>query len=281
METAGIRLIAIDCDGTLFSRHGTLSKYSAGVLREMREKNIKAVICSGRPFYSISRAIDRDLFDYAVCVNGHSVVRNDGTVLFQARFFSKDETKRITALVEKHRVMLAASYDDTFHYFCSKRRHFIIRSVQLLKNVARFILRRNLWHDDLISDYEKLCDHDMEKFCFSGTRKELEKIRDVLKDAYYCTFVGPFWLEIMPPGINKGTGLEKAMADAGAEPAECAAIGDGENDLPMFSAVGIPVAMANASESVKAEACMITEYNYDRDGAARWISDHVLNNSPD
>lgn len=51
----------------------------------------------------------------------------------------------------------------------------------------------------------------------------------------------------------------------GVGPDEAVAFGDGENDLPMFRAVGHAVAMGNAWDTVKAEAELVTT-SVDEDG---------------
>ena len=47
----------------------------------------------------------------------------------------------------------------------------------------------------------------------------------------------------------------------GTVPERCIAIGDSENDLDMLKAVGMPVAMGNAIDDVKALAKYITDTN--------------------
>ena len=82
-------------------------------------------------------------------------------------------------------------------------------------------------------------------------------------------------LEIVPVGINKGTGI-KAVAEAvGLDVSRCMAIGDGENDLPLFQACGMSVAMGNAVDAVKAAATVETASN-DEGGVADAIYSYVI-----
>ena len=60
--------------------------------------------------------------------------------------------------------------------------------------------------------------------------------------------------------------LWHAMAKRwGLAPEECAAFGDGGNDVPMFGCVGVSVAMGNAADDVKAAATMVAP-DVDDDG---------------
>jgi hydroxymethylpyrimidine pyrophosphatase-like HAD family hydrolase len=55
---------------------------------------------------------------------------------------------------------------------------------------------------------------------------------------------------IAPIGCNKGTGLERALEHLGAPDALVLAIGDASNDLPMFRAADVAMAVANADRAV-------------------------------
>jgi hypothetical protein len=63
---------------------------------------------------------------------------------------------------------------------------------------------------------------------------------------------------ILPHGVDKGTGLSTALAAIGRTGAEAIAIGDAENDLPMFEEVARAVAVANALPSVMERAERVT-----------------------
>lgn len=63
---------------------------------------------------------------------------------------------------------------------------------------------------------------------------------------------------ILPPGVDKGTGLARGLAALGRAGAEAIAIGDAENDLPMFGVVGRTAAVANALPALAARADRVT-----------------------
>jgi hydroxymethylpyrimidine pyrophosphatase-like HAD family hydrolase len=80
---------------------------------------------------------------------------------------------------------------------------------------------------------------------------------------------------VLPPGITKAVGLLSALTALGIAPEETAAAGDGENDLPMLSAVGYAVAVQNAVGEVKAIAHDITS-RPGGEGIADWITERWL-----
>ncbi|NLB37626.1 MAG: HAD hydrolase family protein [Clostridiales bacterium] len=82
-------------------------------------------------------------------------------------------------------------------------------------------------------------------------------------------------IEIMPPGIDKATGL-KELADYHGNPlSETMALGDQDNDIPMLMEAGLSVAMENAEPHVKAIAKVVTASNT-QDGVAKALYDYVL-----
>ncbi|MBV9784601.1 MAG: HAD-IIB family hydrolase [Acidisphaera sp.] len=64
---------------------------------------------------------------------------------------------------------------------------------------------------------------------------------------------------VLPPGINKESGLRAALAALELSPHNCVAIGDAENDQAMLQLSGLPVAVANALPSVQETASLVTD----------------------
>jgi Cof subfamily protein (haloacid dehalogenase superfamily) len=88
------------------------------------------------------------------------------------------------------------------------------------------------------------------------------------------THAGLGFIEVLPPGITKATGLAVALERYGVEFADVLVFGDMPNDLPMIEAVtaagGRSVAVANAHPDVRAAAAHLTG-GHDTDGVARYL----------
>jgi HAD superfamily hydrolase (TIGR01484 family) len=63
---------------------------------------------------------------------------------------------------------------------------------------------------------------------------------------------------VLPSGVNKATGLQRALADLHLSPHNVVGIGDAENDHAFLSACECAVAVANALDSVKARVDLVT-----------------------
>jgi len=64
---------------------------------------------------------------------------------------------------------------------------------------------------------------------------------------------------LVTPGVEKGDGLRSVASALGLDPADFVAIGDSENDVSTFEAVGESFAVANADDRARAVADHVTE----------------------
>jgi Cof subfamily protein (haloacid dehalogenase superfamily) len=85
----------------------------------------------------------------------------------------------------------------------------------------------------------------------------------------------PYYLDITPPGRDKGTFVEALSRQLAVPPSAIAVLGDMTNDLAMFRKAGLSIAMGNATDAVKACATHATAANTD-DGFAKAIDAYVL-----
>jgi len=86
-----------------------------------------------------------------------------------------------------------------------------------------------------------------------------------------------FYLDVTPPGCDKGTFVQAMAKRMGISTDAVATIGDMENDLAMFRTSGVSIAMGNATDDVKKAATHVTTSNED-EGFAKAI-DMVLKNN--
>ena len=77
-----------------------------------------------------------------------------------------------------------------------------------------------------------------------------------------------YYLDVTPPGHDKGTFVENMAGRLGIPTAAVATIGDMQNDLAMFATSGLSFAMGNATDDVKKQAAHVTASNED-DGFAK------------
>ncbi len=63
---------------------------------------------------------------------------------------------------------------------------------------------------------------------------------------------------LLPPGVNKQSGLQAALAELGLSMRNTVAVGDAENDHALLSAAECGVAVANALDSLKDRADLVT-----------------------
>ncbi|MGY1745305.1 HAD family hydrolase [Blastococcus sp. SYSU D00695] len=108
-----------------------------------------------------------------------------------------------------------------------------------------------------------------------GQDELLARARSVVDPAdAEVTHAGLGFIEVLPPGVTKATGLAVALERYGVGMGDVLVFGDMPNDLPMITAVneagGRSVAVANAHPAVRAAAATRTS-GHAVDGVARYL----------
>lgn len=102
-----------------------------------------------------------------------------------------------------------------------------------------------------------------------------EKIRERFGDSMTVLRSEPFFVEMIPAGVDKAQGIGALLEILGMAREDVIACGDGFNDIAMVKFAGLGVAMANAQDAVK-EAADVVALSNDEDGVARVIEDYML-----
>ncbi|WP_375411566.1 HAD family hydrolase [uncultured Bradyrhizobium sp.] len=87
-----------------------------------------------------------------------------------------------------------------------------------------------------------------------------------------------YYLDITPPGRDKGTFVETIAGRLNISTDAIATIGDMQNDLAMFKKSGLSIAMGNATEDVKQQSSHVTRSN-EEEGFAGAI-EFILKQTP-
>lgn len=89
------------------------------------------------------------------------------------------------------------------------------------------------------------------------------------------TFSSKRYLELMPAGVNKGTGLARLAEMLEIPLSEVIAVGDSANDLSMIQAAGLGVGVANVTDDVR-PSCDVVLDTTGMDGAFEELVERFL-----
>lgn len=256
------KLIAVDIDDTLLNTKKVITPRTRAALMDAQKRGIKLAVCSGRLPYGVRPyAEELDVFKYGgyyMGFNGGAIFNSDRELINTTYLDSKYiepvyELLRptdITTMVHKGDIIFADKKENDYTH------------------IEPEVIGLPLNRVDDIADY---VDWDLHKMLLAGDPETLRQMENLLKENFggeldiYLS--APWFLEVMPKDIDKGTGLEIICGDMGISTDEAIAFGDSFNDISMIQKAGMGIAMGNAEEALKAAADMITS-DCDSDGIA-------------
>lgn len=241
------KLLVLDLDGTLTNKQKKITPHTKETLLKIQEQGVKIVLASGRPTYGIAPLAEQlELQKY----EGYILAYNGGEIIDW-----KTKELMYKNLLD-HDVL-------PYLYECAKKNDFAIVTydgeyVLTEKPDDEYVLKEALLNVMKIKKVDNFLDavkHPIAKCLIVGepTRlAELEKeMYEHLKDRMGVFRSEPYFLELVPKGIDKAQSLAVLLKEIGLTREEMIAIGDGFNDLSMIQYAGLGIAMANAQEVVK------------------------------
>ena len=256
------QLVALDVDGTLVSYADFFDPPTPPVVQAVRravQAGVHIVVATGRSLHSTTPVLDQlELTDgYAVCSNG-AVVADVATrtpvhvVTFDAtdpvKYFAEQIPDAVLAIEE-----LGVGFRVTGEFPIGELdgQVTVVSHDELLDGpVTRLVVR---WPE--------------------GDRERLRRVASAsgLPSVDYA--IGyTAWLDIMPEGVSKASGLATVCEKLGLGRADVMAVGDGHNDMEMLAWAGIGVAMGQAPWDVKGVADKVCE-SVDDDGVALLLNE--------
>ena len=136
---------------------------------------------------------------------------------------------------------------------------------------------------EVVEDVTKVLDFDPIKILFVDLkdRSRLERFREHMKDFSERFHLDMFfscdqYLEFLPEGINKGSGIRFLCDYLNIPLDNTLAAGDAENDITMLQTVKLPCVMKNARPEMYAYGAYITEHDNNHSGIAEIIEKFML-----
>ncbi|MDR7402958.1 MAG: Cof-type HAD-IIB family hydrolase [Armatimonadota bacterium] len=270
MKTLPYRLAAIDLDGTLLGSDLTISPRAREAIRRARAAGCTITLCTGRMYasalpYALELGLDVPLITY----HGALVKTAPGGEVLYRRFVPLALARRVVTFCQERGFPVNVYYGDGL---------FVERHTPESAAYGALARRRVEAVGDLLAfmqdDPIKLVALAAPDRLVDLARLE-EEWRATHGDALYVTRSQPEFLEFMHPEATKRRGLLEVARRLGVRREEIMAVGDSWNDLEMFRAAGLAVAMGNAPAEVQREADYVTARVED-DGVAEALERFVL-----
>ena len=254
-----VKIIFFDIDGTLIDTQiKRVSEKTLEALRRLRARGIRICLSTGRSPVSLPR-FEGVTFDALITFNGSYCYDRTQTIFSQP--IPPQDVRRLLAnaaalgrpvcAATKNRLAANGRDTDLVDYFA-------IAGLEV----------------PVAQDFETVCRQDVYQFMLGSRKEEYPALMDGVPGAK----IAAWWdraVDVIPAAGGKGTGVEKTLAHFHLDRAQAMAFGDGGNDLEMFGAVGLGVAMENASPALKAAAGDVCGHAA-RDGVYHYLKDHGL-----
>lgn len=266
-----IKVLALDIDGTLTNNKKEITPITREAIKRAADKGVKIVIASGRPLKGIVPVADKlglkEMGGYVLSFNGGRITDYKSGEIIHDEKLPGEYIKEIYDLsAENHVNIMSYEGDDVI-------------SENIDDEYLHIEARINGLGIRKIEDFPKYIDFPVNKCLMLGPGEylaEVEKrVYEKLHDRMDVYRSEPFFLEILPKGIDKARSLMHLLKRFGYTKEELMACGDGYNDLTMIKYAGVGVAMSNGNEEVKKCADFITLSN-EEDGVARAIERFIF-----
>lgn len=266
------KLLVLDVDGTLLNDEREISKRTLAALLKVQQMGVRIVLASGRPTYGLMPlAKTLELGNYGGFVlsyNGCQIIKaQNGEILFERRI-NPEMLPYLEKKARKNGFAIFTYHDDTL--ITDSPDNEYIKNEALLNNLK--IIREDEFSTAidfapckcmLVSDKEK---------ALIGLEQHWEKRLAGTLDAFRSE---PYFLEVVPCGVNKANTLGALLEHLGVTREEVIAVGDGVCDVTMLQLAGMGVAMGHSQDSVKVCADYVTASN-EEDGVALAVEKPIL-----
>jgi len=243
-EKPEIKLVTIDIDRTLIDDNMRIPEANKIAIQKARKNGCNVVLCSGRSGASVRNYMkELDLHDMVPSLGGCMLASWDGKVINDYGIAIPTALK-IYDLARKYGlypyVFKGESWlSDPENEYWNKKEYEVTNIVGKILDLRKFIESNNPNKMLVPTMDEKL------------VQVVLKDLNDSFGDSVVCFLSSPYYIEVMPKGINKGTAVNDLVKYFGITNDNVLAIGDYYNDVDMFLAAGNKATVQNAPDDIK------------------------------
>jgi Cof subfamily protein (haloacid dehalogenase superfamily) len=240
------RVLLVDLDGTVRSRSLGITEGVRAAVAAARARGVRVCVATGRMWRSAEpwvRTLGAD--SPAILYNGGQVLDFTADRILYERRLPREAALAALAVIRRATEVQPLLYIRDRVY---AERHN--------PRLDAYAVDDGLTYD-VGPPFETLLRDEPHKILAIGSRERIQLLQQDVRAArlpVHDVQSEPEYLEILPPGISKGTAMDAMLAALGVSAKEVVAVGDNWNDLEMIEGAGLGVAMGHAPQGVRERA---------------------------
>lgn len=277
------RLIASDLDGTFFEHEHVIPENNLKAVENLQKNNIPFVVCTGKT-YSVSKEICKEVHaNFGIFGNGNQIINLKTGEEISRKTLTLEEIKTCFSFIENKNLHVHAYTENSI--ITTKLMYLDLRSSILFPNALDYKLVTS------VLNYIEKNNSTILKLVISSNSSLLELKEGLQKSTnltinhiskrgiYKDTIINKEYeyLDISPFNVSKGNALETLKQYLNLQKEDILSIGDNINDITMFEASGIGVAVNNAYTEVK-QVANFTTTSSAKNGAFAEAINKFINN---
>ncbi len=243
-------LIATDLDGTLLPDNKIISEKDKAAIEYFMAEGGHFTYSSGRSIYGLRPVISQLMPNAPVIAYNGTVVFNPETEEILWESFLDDEAIEAVDFIEK-------TYPFSGIEVCTADDFYVSRSN------PRVVEQMAFEQVEPINTHHSLAPRPWRKVLFIQEADEIDAVSEALTaskfaERYNLMKSAAYYFELLPKDCSKGLALLKVAELLGIAPEKTIGVGDNDNDLALVELAGVGIAVANASDPLKAIADYVT-----------------------
>lgn len=258
-----IRLLAIDLDGTLLGPDHRILPQNERAVQACRSAGLRVVLASGRMFYSVrTYCAQLGLTGPMITLNGGSIAEAPDGIPEPGLYLEERSVLSLANALRVRDLPFVIYGRSTIFALPGTLRSVELEAYGEPPAVVVPALDRNYVPDPM--KFLVFAEEDLDRELSTLAEKGVATVRSNAR-----------FFEFMCQGTNKGAALTRILHRLDVSRESVLAVGDHFNDLSLFAAAGVSVAMGNAPAEVRAAADYVTA-RCEEGGLALALEQHVL-----
>lgn len=263
------KMLVLDLDDTLLRDDYSISARNKDLLFQAQHSGVKVVLASGRPTPAMlhyAEELQLAAFDsYLISFNGAVVTSMKSNEVLFEKSLTRSEIHSLHDF----------SVDNNVHIITYSNKGVVSESHSEYIDVE--VTLTGIPHHKVPCFKTEITDSAVK--CILLEKPDyLKTVETKLKAARPNLSVArskPFFLEVMPHGIDKAASIDYLAKKLGILPSEVIAVGNAGNDLTMVQYAGLGVWVDNVSDELRHHADIIVASN-ENDGVAEVVERFIL-----